>query len=164
MDPASIIGIVGSVVGIADVVTRSIRSLNSLKTKYRDAPALVSTLIGQLYTTQVALEQLSIWAGDYSGIPTSVEAERYAQLAAQVGNALDCFSPLILSLQQHLNKLESLDAIQFGFQKKVSFLWKERDLNDYLALLDRQVNALTLLLEAIQWYGRSCESRAQCCG
>ncbi|KAI9686854.1 MAG: guanine nucleotide-binding protein subunit alpha [Bathelium mastoideum] len=128
MDPASIIGIVGSVVGIADVVTRSIGSLNGLKLKYRDAPTLVSTLIGQLYTTQTALDQLSSWAEDYAGIPTSVEAERYAELAAQVGNALDCFGPLI----------------------RISFLWNERDLNEYLTLLDRQVNALTLLLQAIQ--------------
>ncbi|KAI9659818.1 MAG: guanine nucleotide-binding protein subunit alpha [Bathelium mastoideum] len=150
MDPASIIGIVDSVMGIADVVTRSIRSLNGLKLKYRDAPTLVSTLIGQLYTTQTALDQLSSWADDYAGIPTSVEAERYAELAAQVGNALDCFGPLILSLQRDLNQLETYDASQFNLQKRISFLWNERDLNEYLTLLDRQVNALTLLLQAIQ--------------
>ncbi|KAF2234226.1 hypothetical protein EV356DRAFT_502558 [Viridothelium virens] len=150
MDPASIVGIVSSVVGIADVVTRSIRSLNSLKTKYRDTPLIVSTLIGQLFTTQVALQQLSSWAEDYPRKSAGSEGGRYPELVAQVGSALDCFGPLVVSLQRDLDQFEGSNKTSMSFTRRMSFLWNERDLNDYLGLLDRQVNALTLLLQAIQ--------------
>ncbi|KAF2233885.1 hypothetical protein EV356DRAFT_191666 [Viridothelium virens] len=146
MDPASIVGIIGSVVGIADVVTRSIKRLSTLKTKYRDSPFLVSNLIGQLCTIQVALDQLSSWTHrDLLSDP------RYAILAGHVDNSLSCFGPLMMSLQEHLDKLDTSGDDHMGLTKKISFLWTEKDLVDYVTLLNHQVNALTLLLQAIQW-------------
>lgn len=31
-------------------------------------------------------------------------------------------------------------------------MWNERDMAVYLSLIDRQINALNLFLQAIQWY------------
>ncbi|KAI9691975.1 MAG: guanine nucleotide-binding protein subunit alpha [Bogoriella megaspora] len=147
MDPASIIGIVGSVVSVADIVTRSIRRLSSLAARFRDAPFLISTLIGQLCTVQAALDQLACWAND-----DLAENPRYSLLAMRVGSSLKCFSPLIVSLQHQLDQVEEVPENQFSLSKRISFLWTEPELERYLTLLDRQVNALTLLLQAIQWY------------
>ena len=146
MDPVSIVGIIGSVVGIADVVTRSIQRLSTLKTKFRDVPFLISTLTGQLCTVQAALDQLSGWAKR----DLTIDA-RYRKLATQVGDALDCFDPLIKALESRLDRIEGIGEGQVDLSKRVSFLWSERELVDYLLLLDRQVNALTLLLQALQW-------------
>ncbi|KAF2231074.1 hypothetical protein EV356DRAFT_472529 [Viridothelium virens] len=145
MDPASIVGIIGSVVGIADIVTRSIRRLSTLKTKFRDVPFLVTTLTGQLCTVQAALDQLSVWAARDLTTDT-----RYRKLATQVGDALDCFDPLIKALESRLDRIEGIGEGQVDLSRKVSFLWTEKELVDYLSLLDRQVNALTLLLQALQ--------------
>ena len=146
MDPASIIGLVGSVLGIADVVTRSIKRLSTLRTKYQDAPFLVSNLIGQLCTVEAALDQLSVWTQeDLKSDP------RYTHLASQVSNSLDCFGPLIVSLQKHLDQLDDVGNTQLGVKQKMTFIWNEKDLQEYVILLSHQINALTLLLQAIQW-------------
>jgi guanine nucleotide-binding protein G(i) subunit alpha len=148
MDPASILGIIGSVISIADIVTRSVRRLSSLKTKFKDVPFLVTTLTGQLCTVQAALDQLSVWAKrDLNS------NDRYKKLATQVGDALECFGPLIKALESRLDQIEGVDQgeSQNNTAKRLFFLWTERELMDYLSLLDRQVNALTLLLQALQW-------------
>ena len=146
MEPVSILGTISAVVGIADVVTRSIKRLSNLKTKFRNAPFLISTLIGQLCTVQAALDQLSAWADKHlSSNP------RYEQLALQVGSSLDCFRPLMMSLQDRLDQLEGGEEDHLGLAKRVLFVWTEQNLAEYCTILDRQVNALNLLLQAIQW-------------
>ncbi|RYP92006.1 hypothetical protein DL770_001861 [Monosporascus sp. CRB-9-2] len=149
MDPATIVQIVGTVVSIGDVVIRCINRLSSIKTKYHDAPMLLSTLIGQLFIVKAALDQLSYWKSrDLSTDP------RYHQLALQIDNSLDCFVPLMMTLQLQLDRFDTNGPRKMTPNAKISFLWNEREMTDYLNLLDRQVNALNLLLQAIQWYVR----------
>lgn len=146
MDPVSILSIVGATLSVATGVTKAIGTLSGLKSRYRNVPLQLSTLIGQLYIVQTALEQISSWSStDLFGRP------RYRQLASQIGTSLDSFRPLMLALQHHLDELASLKDIDMTVMKKVSFLWNEQDLMAYSSLLDHQVNALTLFLQAIQW-------------
>lgn len=147
MEPVSILSIVGTALSIANVVTRAIASLSELKSRYRNVPLQLSTLIGQLYMVQAALDQISSWSSkDLFGDP------RYQQLAAQMDTSLDSFRPLILALQQHLDELDSHGDIDMAAMKKVSFLWNEQEIMTYSSLLDSQVNALSLFLQAVQWY------------
>lgn len=146
MDPVSILSIVGAALSVATGVTKAIGTLSELKSRYRNIPLQLSTLIGQLYIVQAALEQISSWSStDLFGRP------RYRQLASQIGTSLDSFRPLMLALQHHLDEVASLKDIDMTVMKKVSFLWNEQDLMAYSSLLDHQVNALTLFLQAIQW-------------
>lgn len=147
MDPISILSIVGSTLSVANGVTKAIGTLSELKSRYRNVPLQISTLIGQLYIVQAALEQVASWSS--SGLFCGA---RYQQLAEQIGTSLDSFRPLILALQQHLEELEPLDNITMTAMNKVSFLWNERELMAYSSLLDSQVNALGLFLQAVQWY------------
>lgn len=157
MDPASIVGIIGSVVGIADVVGTSIRRLNSLRLKYREVPFRISSLIGQLYTIQVAVDHLSLWTQQ-----DLTSDSRFIDLAFQVSNSLDNIGPLVMYLNEDLNKLEALKEGEMSSSKKISFLWSEKDLAEYTVLLNNQVNALTLLLQAVQWYVLSIEPPNVC--
>lgn len=147
MDPISILSIVGAALSVANGVTKAIGMLRELKSRYRNVPLQLSTVIGQLYIVQAALDQISSWSSKdlFSG-------PRYQQLAAQIGTALDSFHPLISALQQHLDELESHEGIAVPGMKKVSFLWNEQELVAYSSLLDCQVNALSLFLQAVQWY------------
>ncbi|KAI0817940.1 G-alpha-domain-containing protein [Xylaria sp. FL0064] len=140
MDPVSIIQIVGTAVSLGDVVIKCIVGLRSLKNKYHDAPLVVSTIIGQLYMVQSALDQLAIW-----NKPEHGRDPRYRQLAWQIDNALDCFSPLVTTLERRLSDVELMTTTQ-----RLTFLWGEKETSDFSILLDRQVNALNLLLQAVQ--------------
>jgi hypothetical protein len=143
MDPLSIVSIVGTAVSLGDVIIKCITGLSSLKTKYHDAPLVVSTIIGQLYMVQAALSQLSTW-----NKPEYAHDPRYQQLAAQIDKSLDSFGPLILALRDRMDHLESAALTA---QVRLAFIWSENDMTGYSILLDRQVNALSLLLQAVQW-------------
>lgn len=58
MDSASVTGIIGSVVGVADVVTKTINHLSKLRTRYGNANLSIPTLHGQLCMIKTPLEQL----------------------------------------------------------------------------------------------------------
>lgn len=61
MDPVSVVGLAGALIGIADVLSRSIGGLISLQSKYRSSSLVVSLLIGQLTTLKAALGQVQKW-------------------------------------------------------------------------------------------------------
>ncbi|KAI8628515.1 G-protein alpha subunit-domain-containing protein [Xylariaceae sp. FL1651] len=146
MDPVTIVQIVGTVVSLGDVVLRCITTLSSLKSKYSDAPLLISTVVGQLYMVQAALDRLSALDS-----PTLSREPRFRQLARQIGNALDSFSPLIKHLEETLDICDNTaHGDTMSAKSRITFLWKEGDLMEFSTLLDRQVNALNLLLQAIQ--------------
>jgi hypothetical protein len=145
MDPVTIFQIVGAAVSLGDVVLKCITKLSSIKTKYQQAPIHLSTMIGQLYIVKTALDQLSVW-----NKPQNDRDPRYRQLASQVGGSLDCFGLLILALENKLDQFDSPSLNDMAAKSRIKFLWSEKDMVDHSILLDRQVNALSLLLQAIQ--------------
>lgn len=151
MDPVSIVGLVGSIVSIADVLTKSIRKLSDLRSRYHNAPVQITTLIGHLYLIQSTIDELTRWKSRIL-----VHDPRYRQLALQIDTSLDCFCPLITSLHQYLSELDvssTSDLNSMNLRSRISYMWNERDMAVYINLIDRQANALSLFLQAIQWYG-----------
>lgn len=146
MDPATVFQIVGTVVSLGDVVIKCIAGLSALKAKFHDAPLIVTSMIGQLHMVKIAQEQLSPLNS-----PRFNRDQRYRQLATQIGNALDSFGPILLALSQQLDQYEGLDTLRMTAQRRLGFVHSERELTNLSILLDRQVNALNLLLQAIQW-------------
>lgn len=154
MDPATIIQIIGTALSLGEVVVKSITKLSSIKARYQGAPMVLSTMIGQLYIVQSALDQLGVLSR-----PELSQSPRHHHLAQQVGNSLDCFGALILALGEHLDQFQVSETANMTVKDRIAFLWSEKDMLDYSALLDRQVNALTLLLQAMQWYVQYVQSR-----
>ncbi|KAI1359072.1 G-protein alpha subunit-domain-containing protein [Xylaria arbuscula] len=141
MDPATVFQIVGTVVSLGDVVIKCIARLSTLKAQFHDAPIIVTSMIGQLHMVKIAQDQLST---------ASTNDPRYYQLAAHIGNALDSFSLILLTLSQQLDRYEGIRAEQMPTKTRLGFLNGEREMTNLSILLDRQVNALNLLLQAIQ--------------
>lgn len=146
MDPVSIIQIVGVVVSLGDVVVRCIAGLSSLRAKYHDAPIHITTMIGNLFIVQAAMNQLSVFRS-----PELSRSSRYQELASQMGNALDSFGPLMVKLDRELSRLNRKDSSGRATRSRIAFLWSERAIFSFSEDLDRQVNALNLLLQAIHW-------------
>lgn len=150
MDPVSVVGLVGSIISIADVVAKSIRKLSDLRTADRNAPLQVTTLIGQLYIIQAVIAELTRWKSTHS-----VNDPRYNHLATQIDKSLECFCPMITTLEQYLDNLEVFlisNNETPDLHDRLSYLWNERDVATYTTLVDRQVNALSLFLQAVQWW------------
>ena len=148
MDPISAVGLLSSVISIAQLVTHAARRLSMLKTKYRQADLTVSLLIGQLCTMEAALNQLAEFQQ-----PDSVRlAASRSDMQTALSTSIDGCRFLIQSLDERLDQLEEQAQGRLSAWGRWLLLWNEHDIKCFLDLLDRQVNALNLLLQAIQWY------------
>ncbi|KAI2623932.1 hypothetical protein GGS26DRAFT_600291 [Hypomontagnella submonticulosa] len=101
-------------------------------------------MIGNLFIVQAAMNQLSVFRS-----PELSRSSRYQELASQMGNALDSFGPLMVKLDRELSRLNRKDSSGRATRSRIAFLWSERAIFSFSEDLDRQVNALNLLLQAI---------------
>ncbi|KAA6415288.1 MAG: guanine nucleotide-binding subunit alpha [Lasallia pustulata] len=145
MDPVSAIGLAGSALGIIDIVTRSVQTLQNLQKIYKDADLTVSLLIGQLSTLKAALCQISEWINT-----TLVNAPQHHQLVADLTISLDCCERLIRVLNARLHELKRTDSGALSTMGKGLFAWGEKDRREFLNHLNHQTNALNLLLTTFQ--------------
>ncbi|MCJ1434227.1 guanine nucleotide-binding protein subunit alpha [Xylographa pallens] len=147
MDPVSIVSLASAVLSIVGVIAKNVNALSTLQAKYRNADLSVFLLIGQLSTLKAALGQISEWI-KVEGITAQSE---HLQLVADLQVALKGCQVLISILDDRVEQLankEGSDSLKV--QGKIVFLWEEQELNVYVTHLNNQVNALTLLLSAIQ--------------
>lgn len=145
MDPVSAIGLVGSVVGIVDIITKSVTYLSSLHSSYKIADLKVRLLIGQLSTLKAALDQVANLINSRPDIP------RDDKLVYDLSVALTCVEAVIFAVDDRLSDLQRNDDRGLKTLSKAGFVWDEQTINDYLGLLNNQVNALNLFLTALQW-------------
>lgn len=144
MDPVSAIGLVGSVVGIVDVITKSVAYLSGLQSSYKIVDLKVRLLVGQLSTLKAALDQVVDLINAKPDIP------RDKKLVNDLSVALACVEAVIFAVDERLSDLQRTQNQDLKILSKVGFIWDEQTINDYLSLLNNQVNALNLFLTALQ--------------
>lgn len=150
MDPVSIIGLVSATTGVIEVISRNISFLVELQSRYKSADLKVSLLIGQLSTLKAALEQI----GDLMN--TSIfDSPCHQPLIQDLRTALDCCEALILILDERSCALRRSEIYGLDFLGRVQFVRDEKGMAEYQNLLNNHINALTLLLTALQWYENS---------
>lgn len=141
MDPVSITGLVGSIIGITDVVTRTVNKLNSLRARFQNADLSVTTLLTQLYTVRTALNELRSWESSVGLVTTQLE-DLCSNLEAPL---LGC-DLLLQCLSSRLDDLERNPNGGLTIKGKTLFIWNKDETDAFLRQLDYQVNALNLLL------------------
>ena len=60
-DPLTVLGAVGSIVGIIDMVGKSIRGIQELRSEWNDADLIFLTLVTQLTALKAALRKIKEW-------------------------------------------------------------------------------------------------------
>ncbi|KAI1378831.1 hypothetical protein F4677DRAFT_443316 [Hypoxylon crocopeplum] len=145
MDPVSVIGLTGAIIGIVDVVTRSVKLLSDLKSRYNIIDLKINLLIGQLSTLRAALNQIDDLASSY------LATTRHEQLYSDVSVSLQGCEAIIFVLNDRLTQMERNDYNRLTKGSKAYFLWDESTISEYLVLINNQINALNLLLTALQW-------------
>ena len=144
MDPISVIGLTTAIVTIVDKFAKSINSLHALQATYANADLTVRLLVGQLSTLKAALGQICEWiTGSFVDMPQS------DQLMLDLINSIEGCEILLSLLNDRISSFERNEKL--GVLGKARLLWGENNLNQYLSLLDNQVNALNLFLTALQW-------------
>lgn len=146
MDPVSAVGFVSAIAGIVDLIAKGVLSLSDFQSRYRIADLKVSLLIGQLSTLKAALTQVGHLIEDVAHVP------RDGQLVSDLKISLSSLNTIIGALDNRLSHLQRDYEDGLSNWGKVGFVWDEQTMRDYLSLLDHQVNALGLLLTALQWF------------
>jgi hypothetical protein len=80
-----------------------------------------------------------------------VAVPQHQSLVHDLKTSLDCCEVVILVLDSRLCCLRRNEDSGLSALSKAQFLWDENSMNDYLNLLNNQINALNLLLTALQW-------------
>lgn len=145
MDPVSAIGFVSAIAGIVDLIAKGVISLSDFQSRYRIVDLKISLLIGQLSTLKAALTQVGHLVQDVAHVP------RDRQLVSDLSVSLASLETIIGALDSRLSHLQRNAEDGLSSWGRVSFVWDEQTMRDYLSLLDHQVNALGLLLTALQW-------------
>ena len=147
MDVVSIIGLTASVLGIVDVVTKSISTLRRLQSQWQDADLTASSLLGQLGTLNLALTQISEWLSlDIAG------DSQHHLLTDSLCTSIECCRTLTSFLNTHLSQLERSEGYVLSFESRVKIVFGDSRVKDCMTQLNNQSSALTLLLTALNWY------------
>ncbi|KAG8526346.1 uncharacterized protein KY384_000339 [Bacidia gigantensis] len=147
MDPATIIGTTGAIVGIVDVVTKTIMTLRDLRDRWKTIALTVSNLITQLNSLKAALNKISEWiSSDLSNSP------QHHQLIIDLEEAIHCCRLLVKSMDENMEQLNQNGTETLDFQDKLKVFFNNSDFETFQTFIQRQISALNLLLTACNWY------------
>lgn len=145
MEPASIIGLTGSVAGILDILARSLTGLFSLVNRYKQAALTIQLIASQLSAVRSSLSQLLEWI---RLAPSDLESNEV--LLGDLHTSISTCELLVTTLDSEIQEVYSHNNADPKIFRKLMLAFdttgRERQMQ-----LNHQVTALTLLLEAIKW-------------
>ena len=147
MDPATIIGTTSAVLGIVQVVTKSISSLRDLHERFKLIRLEISSLIAQLNSLKAALNKISEWMES-----DLAQAPQHHQLVMDIEEAISSCHVLVLVMDGHIDGLKRKDDGSPTLLSEIQVVFRTTAFKDVQIFLDRQTIALNLLLTACNWY------------
>lgn len=147
MEPVSVIGLVGAVVGIVNVVGHSVVLLSNLGARLKAADLTVTSLIGQLNAVKAALRQIQLWLEEGSG-----EDPNHFQLSLDLESSLSSCGILVGLIDDQLSKLEWDENDVLKFESRARIILEDARTKECLNYLNHLISSLSLLLIAFKWY------------
>jgi hypothetical protein len=146
-DPISIIGTVSAIANLVDLMGKTVQSLQELRSRWKDADFIFMSLVSQLTTLRASLNRIHHWLH-------SVEAELYYQLQLDLEASTSCCWVLAEKLDSFVTQLHESGASNRGrldVKGKFKLVFGSSSVDEVLRMIDRQTNALALLLTACNW-------------
>lgn len=148
MEAVAVLGAVGSIVGIVDVVSRTILSLRDMQSRFKKANFTLDCLVGELTSTKAALNQVRALL---DGFPE--DAEQYYLLSMDLSDALRSCQLLVDFIDERVSELKTTDGgTGPTFESKVRIVLDDKETTQCLKRVSRQIAALNLLITAFQRY------------
>ena len=146
MDPATIVGVTGAIVGMVDVLARSVKSLYALQNRWTHAQMTVSSLVSQLTALKTALGKMREWiASDLSN------AAQHHQLVIDLEDSIACCQMLVQNVERTVLTLERSADNKLNTKSKAQIVFGDKAMDDFQRAIASQTSALTLLLMACNW-------------
>lgn len=140
----AVVGSVGAIINIIDGASKIISVIHNLQHQWHDADLTALSLASQLSAFRAALRRIHEWLD--SEVPAA-----HHQLIMDLDETLSFCNLLIIQVEDLSLGWEKLleDPKSIASRWKITF--GNKDLDKVLVLVERQTNALTLLLSACSW-------------
>lgn len=141
-DPITIIGAVGALCNIIEVVNKTITTIEQWRLRWKHSDLYLISLASQLVALRAALTKIQEWMDAGAD-------ETHHQLTMDLDMSISCCKVLVDELDEAFGKFDvagSLDSVA-----KLKIILGTGGLDELQKLLERQTNALSLLLTACNW-------------
>jgi hypothetical protein len=145
MDPITIIGTLGAIANIVDVVSKSIRAISDLRKRWTDADLTLLSLSSQLTALRAALSRINEWT--MSGF----EGDPHHQLVMDLDVSIKCCELLMSKIDLLLGELVDNVDEPLDFASIVKVVFKDKNIEGVQKMIEQQTGALVLLLTACNW-------------
>jgi hypothetical protein len=140
-DPLCVIGSMGALCNIIDIVGKTISTINKLRLRWKDADLVFLCLATQLVALRAALQQIEDWTDN------DVE-DFHHQLIIDLDAAISCCRLLVDKLDTFFCEIDWTTNQELGMHQKAKTVFGASGMDGVQKLIDSQTNALTLLLSA----------------
>lgn len=146
MNIPNVINAAVSVLTLIGLTLDVTKNLTNILKRYDGARLRLNSLLLQILALRTALHQID-------GLVKAGAAEKHHQLTMDMGTCLTCCEPLLEKLDKDCKRLAKDDGplIEPTFLVRLETAFNGGPATDMEALLDRQTNALNLLLTAYSW-------------
>ena len=144
MDPVSIVSLTTTAFCVVDRLAKTLNFLLHLSHKFKYADVKITLLIGYLGSLNSAVSEIAIIVKGLSG------HIQYQKLAQSLDTTLECTKLSLTFLDSKLEGLHSASGDGRTLMDKVSFMLRDADFEEYVSGISTYVNALNLLLNALQ--------------
>ncbi|KAL9058926.1 MAG: hypothetical protein Q9162_001482 [Coniocarpon cinnabarinum] len=137
------LGAVGAVVGILDVVARSVLRLRDMQKRLKEANVNVQMMMGELTATRTALKVLK------AGIASSTDKALDEELSAGLDSSLESCSLLVQIID---GKISSVPPTLAGPQllERFQIVLTDKETTDLFSRLGRMLDALKIITEGLE--------------
>ncbi len=140
-DPISIISLVQGSVSLILQCGSTIKSLNDIARRYKQAELTLSSIVQEVDIIELAWKRITDWFESYTNEAGDVE------LLERLDKSLKCGTNVMSALQDDLLEYESK---KLGFMQRSKLNWNEKALRNHQYRIRGQVQAMSLLLQVIE--------------
>lgn len=144
-DPLTIIGAAASVASIVEVLVKTVNAIPELHSRWKQADMSLVNLIAQLTALKAALNKLQEW------MDTDLDEPHHHQLVMDLEISITCCRRLVARIDSEVSDLVRDDENGLDSKGKLKLMVKNGKLEELQKMVERQTNALTLLLTVCNW-------------
>jgi hypothetical protein len=144
MDPVTILSIAGAAGSLAFKCGTIVQTLHCLRERFKQAELTILSVIQDCRTIELAWSQIEKWAANN----TNDDGE-HEELAERLQDSIYSGKLFMAELEKDLASLERTPKYS-ALRRRTKIVWNESMLRVHQDRIQRQICALTLLLEVIQ--------------
>ena len=141
-DPFTVIGAVGAISGIIDVLTKAIRGISDLHDRWSLADLTILSLASQMSALRAALYEIQSWMNKHT------EDELHHQLVMDFDVCIRCCKFLIRKIDILLPLIDEQSTKRLDFSSSLKVVFTGKSVDEVQKMIGQQTTTLTLLLTA----------------